>query len=69
MEKKKVIIDPEERNHIIYLLCTAMNKLDKLQVELCEDTPYEIPTAEECRTRIRSTFDNLDAVYEFITKL
>lgn len=34
--------------------------LDKLQVELCEDTPYEIPSAKETRERILKAMDGLE---------
>lgn len=34
--------------------------LDKLQVELCEDTPYEIPSANETRERILKAMDELE---------
>lgn len=34
--------------------------LDKLQVELCEDTPYEIPSANETRERILKAMNELE---------
>jgi len=43
--------------------------LDRLQVELCENTPYPVPDAQETRKRILSTFDGLQAVEEFINEL
>lgn len=34
--------------------------LDKLQVELCEETPYEIPSPKETRERILQAMDLLE---------
>jgi hypothetical protein len=36
--------------------------LDKLQVELCEDSPYEIPEPKEIRQRILKAMDLLEKV-------
>lgn len=35
----------------------ACMMLDRLQVELCKDTPYDIPTAEKTRERILKAMD------------
>lgn len=34
--------------------------LDRLQVELCEETPYEIPSPKETRERILEAMDLLE---------
>lgn len=39
--------------------------LDKLQVELCEDTPYETPSAKETRERILKAMDGLERLKKF----
>ena len=59
----------KERNHNLVLLHDVMIKLDKLQVELCEDSPYDVPDAKSTRARILSTFDSLEQLSEFITNL
>ena len=43
--------------------------LDKLQVELCEDTPYEIPSPEETRERILKAMDHLSELERYKTEL
>lgn len=57
----------KKRNEAINLLCGVSMTLDKLQVELCEETPYEIPSAEQTRKRILSTFDSIERIYEILT--
>ena len=57
----------KDRNEAIDLLCSVSMKLDRLQVELCEETPYETPTAEQTRKRILSTFDAIERIYEILT--
>lgn len=42
------------------LLAKASSVLDKLQVELCDDTPYPIPSNEEIRNRILKAMDYID---------
>ena len=42
------------------VLAEACLVLDKLQVELCDDTPYPIPSNEEIRSRILKAMDYLD---------
>lgn len=41
-------------------LAKACIILDKLQVELCEDTPYPTPTTKEIRDRILKAMDYLE---------
>lgn len=57
----------KNRNEAIDLLCGVSMKLDMLQVELCEGTPYETPTAEQARERILETFDAIEKIYEILT--
>lgn len=57
----------KNRNEAIDLLCGVSMKLDRLQVELCEETPYETPTAEQTRKRILSTFDAIERICEILT--
>lgn len=57
----------KDRNEAIALLCSVSTKLDKLQVELCEETPYEKPTAEQTRKRILGTFSAIERIYEILT--
>lgn len=54
------------RNEAIGLLCCVSMKLDKLQVALCEETPYETPTAEQAREKILETFDAIQRIFEIL---
>ena len=56
----------EDRNEAINAMASVTMKLDRLQVELCEDTPYDIPSAKETRERILSTFADLQKVWDII---
>lgn len=47
----------EDYNYHFYQACMI---LDRLQVELCEDTPYEIPSSNETRERILEAMDHLE---------
>lgn len=58
----------KDRNDAINAMASVTMKLDRLQVELCEDTPYDIPSAKETRERIKSTFANLQKVWYIIEK-
>ena len=49
-------------------MASVTMELDRLQVELCEDTPYDIPSAKETRERIKSTFADLQKVWDIIEK-
>lgn len=57
------------KNDAIKALAKVCMTLDRLQVELCEDTPYPVPGAQETRKRILSTFDGLKTIEEFINEL
>lgn len=46
-------------NHERFLLSQACIGLDRLQVELHPDTPYETPTPEETRGRLLEIMDYL----------
>ena len=59
----------KNRNEAIKALMSAMMKLDRLQVELSEDTPYPTPDAKQARERILATFDELESVSKFISEL
>lgn len=50
-------------------LLSAMMKLDRLQVELSEDSQYPTPNANQARERILATFDELESVSKFISEL
>ena len=56
----------DERNDAISLICKANMMLDRLQVELCKDTPYEIPDAESTRERILKAMDIYDKLYNLL---
>ena len=58
----------KDRNDAIKAMASATMVLDRLQVELCEDTPYDIPSAKEARERIISTFADLQKVWDIIEK-
>lgn len=58
-----------QRNDAIRALASATMKLDRLQVELSDETPYPIPDAKQARERILATFDELKKVSDFIEKL
>lgn len=47
-------------DHDIFNLSQACMTLDKLQVELHEDTPYEIPSTDQIRKRILKAMDYLE---------
>ncbi len=51
-----------DRNKVIRLLSEANLELDKLQVELNPETPYEIPNSDETRERILKAMDYLEEV-------
>lgn len=57
-----------DKSKAISVLSQIMIQLDKLQVELSEDSLYDTPTPEETRKRILTTFDGLDQVFNFIQK-
>lgn len=59
----------KDRNKAINALASAMMKLDRLQVELNEATPYPTPDAKQARERILATFDELESVSKFISEL
>ena len=58
----------EERAKAWSSLAKGMIALDKLQVELCEDTPYEVPSSEECRRRILAAMCYLQEVHDVLEK-
>ena len=58
----------EERTKAWSSLAKGMIALDKLQVELCEDTPYEVPSAAECRRRILAAMCYLQEVHDVLEK-
>lgn len=58
----------KDRNDAINAMASVTKELDRLQVELCEDTPYEVPSANETRERIISTFEDLQKIYDIIEK-
>lgn len=47
-------------NHQRFLLGEACIRLDKLQVELHPETPYETPGPEETRSRLLEAMDFLE---------
>jgi uncharacterized protein involved in tolerance to divalent cations len=47
------------RDEIICELATASMKLDRLHVELCDESPYEVPSIDEIRVRILSAMNAL----------
>ena len=59
----------QERNNVIKALARATMKLDRLQVELSEDSPYPTPDAAETRKRINAALDELQKIEAFIGKL
>ena len=58
----------EERTKAWNSLAKSMIMLDMLQVELCEDTPYEVPSAAECRRRILAAMGYLQVVHDVLEK-
>lgn len=56
----------KDRIDAMSALASVTIDLDRLQVELCEDTPYDIPSAKETRERIKSTFADLQKVWNII---
>lgn len=58
----------EDKNKAIGALANGMVALDRLQVELCEDTPYEVPSSAECRRRILAAMDYFQEVYKLLEK-
>lgn len=58
----------KDRNDAINAMASVTIELDRLQVELCEDTPYDVPSAKETRERIMSTFADLQKIYDIIEK-
>ena len=51
-------------NRQMVLLSRVSIKLDKLQVELDENTPYETPSIKEIHKRILEVMDILDKIDE-----
>ena len=57
------------KNEAIGILAKVCMTLDRLQVELSDNSPYEVPGTEEIRKRILSTFDGLQAIEKFVSGL
>ena len=58
----------EERAKAWSSLAKGMIALDRLQVELCKDTPYEVPSSAECRRRVLAAMDYFEEVYKLLEK-
>ena len=56
----------KDRNLAIKKICNATMCLDRLQVELCGETPYDTPTPEQTRKRILAAMDKLEEVYNIL---
>ena len=50
------------KNKVIKNLANACLKLDRLQVELCKETPYKVPDLKETRNRILEVMAYLEVV-------
>lgn len=57
----------KDMNDATALLASATMILDRLQVELCKYTPYEIPSAEKTRERILSSLADLEKLWSIIS--
>ena len=57
------------RDEIICELATASMKLDRLYVEMCEDSPYEMPDNDEIRSRILSAMNALARLETHVNEL